>query len=212
MDCPQLLQWEVVGPCLPQCGLQLGRINSSTLPQKELTNEFRELRATVERMGLMKSNPLFFLLYLLHILLLDVAAWLTLWVFGTSFVTFLLCAVLLSVVQVRAFDLSRARPFLASWGKLPTRQKTRNPPCRSEGTRGVDARREHSIVGDFSLLIGHMHIFVSLPVSLALLPRVPFFPWNLFSETSSSGSIAAQCARNPDPGFSTMLDSLPPPT
>ncbi|XP_045711290.1 acyl-CoA (8-3)-desaturase isoform X4 [Phyllostomus hastatus] len=69
---------------------------------KELTNEFRELRATVERMGLMKANHGFFLLYLLHILLLDVAAWLTLWVFGTSFVPFVLCAVLLSTVQAQA--------------------------------------------------------------------------------------------------------------
>lgn len=53
-------------------------------------------------MGLMKANHVFFLLHLLHILLLDVAAWLTLWVFGTSLVPFLLCAVLLSTVQVRA--------------------------------------------------------------------------------------------------------------
>ncbi|XP_058925639.1 acyl-CoA (8-3)-desaturase isoform X2 [Kogia breviceps] len=66
---------------------------------KELTEEFRELQATVERVGLMKANPVFFLLYLLHILLLDVIAWLTLWLFGTSFLPFLLCAVLLSTVQ-----------------------------------------------------------------------------------------------------------------
>jgi fatty acid desaturase 1 (delta-5 desaturase) len=52
-------------------------------------------------MGLMKANHLFFLVYLLHILLLDVAAWLTLWIFGTSLVPFILCAVLLSTVQVR---------------------------------------------------------------------------------------------------------------
>nr|XP_023415540.1 fatty acid desaturase 1 [Loxodonta africana] len=69
---------------------------------KELTNEFRELRTSVERMGLMKANHVFFLLYLLHILLMDVAAWLTLWLFGTSFVPFLLCAVLLSAVQAQA--------------------------------------------------------------------------------------------------------------
>ncbi|PNJ22044.1 FADS1 isoform 5, partial [Pongo abelii] len=69
---------------------------------KELTDEFRELRATVEQMGLMKANHVFFLLYLLHILLLDGAAWLTLWVFGTSFLPFLLCAVLLSAVQAQA--------------------------------------------------------------------------------------------------------------
>lgn len=69
---------------------------------KALTDEFRELRATVERMGLMKANHLFFLFYLLHILLLDVAAWLTLWIFGTSLVPFTLCAVLLSTVQAQA--------------------------------------------------------------------------------------------------------------
>lgn len=76
-----------------------------TLPQKALTDEFRELRATVERMGLLKANHLFFLLYLLHILLLDVAAWLILWIFGTSLVPFSLCAVLLCTVQVSAFGI-----------------------------------------------------------------------------------------------------------
>ncbi|CAO2584662.1 Acyl-CoA (8-3)-desaturase [Lemmus lemmus] len=69
---------------------------------KGLTDEFRELRTTVERMGLLKANHLFFLLHLLHILLLDVAAWLTLWIFGTSLVPFFLCTVLLSTVQIQA--------------------------------------------------------------------------------------------------------------
>ncbi|EPY89623.1 fatty acid desaturase 1 [Camelus ferus] len=69
---------------------------------KELTDEFRELRATVEQMGLMKANHVFFLLHLLHILLLDVVAWLTLWIFGTSFMPLLLCTVLLTTVQVQA--------------------------------------------------------------------------------------------------------------
>ena len=91
-------------------------LSTSTLIQKELTHEFRELRATVERMGLMKANPVFFLLCLLHILLLDVAAWLTLWLFGTSFVPFLRCSVLLSIVQVRALGLLRAQPHPAPVG------------------------------------------------------------------------------------------------
>ena len=86
------------------CTGENNSLSISTLLQKELTHEFRELRATVERMGLMKANPVFFLLYLLHILLLDVAAWLTLWFFGTSWVPFLLCSVLLSIVQVRALS------------------------------------------------------------------------------------------------------------
>lgn len=59
-------------------------------------------------MGLMKPNHVFFLMHLLHILLLDVTAWLILWLFGTSFVPFVLCAVLLSTVQVRALGLLRA--------------------------------------------------------------------------------------------------------
>ncbi|XP_049470945.1 acyl-CoA (8-3)-desaturase-like [Panthera uncia] len=90
---------------------------------KELIYEFRELQATVERMGLMKANHVFFLLYLLHILLLDVAAWLTLWVFGTSFVPFLLCAVLLSTAQAQAgwlqHDLGHLSVFSTStWNHL----------------------------------------------------------------------------------------------
>lgn len=69
---------------------------------KALTLEFRELRAAVEKMGLMKTQPSFFVLYLLHIVLLDVAAWLTLWLFGTSFVPYVICALLLSAVQTQA--------------------------------------------------------------------------------------------------------------
>ncbi|OBS58746.1 hypothetical protein A6R68_10074 [Neotoma lepida] len=83
---------------------------------KELTDEFRELRATVERLGLMKANHLFFLLYLLHILLLDVAAWLTLWIFGTSLVPFFLCAVLLSIVQAQAGWLQHDFGHLSVFG------------------------------------------------------------------------------------------------
>nr|AFC78255.1 fatty acid desaturase 1 variant 6 [Papio anubis] len=90
---------------------------------KELTDEFRELRATVEQMGLMKANHVFFLLYLLHILLLDGAAWLTLWIFGTSFLPFLLCAVLLTAAQIQAgwlqHDLGHPSVFSTSkWNHL----------------------------------------------------------------------------------------------
>lgn len=53
----------------------------------------------VQQNGLTKANPVFFLLFLLRFLLLDVAAWDTLWVWGTSSMPFFLCAVLLSAVQ-----------------------------------------------------------------------------------------------------------------
>lgn len=112
VDFLQLPQWEVLEPeralVSSSVGVQMRITAPPPLLQKELTDEFRELRATVERMGLMKANHVFFLLYLLHILLLDGAAWLTLWIFGTSFLPFLLCAVLLTAAQVRAFGLSGA--------------------------------------------------------------------------------------------------------
>ncbi|OXB59710.1 hypothetical protein ASZ78_012631 [Callipepla squamata] len=71
-------------------------------PQKKLVEDFRELRATVEKMGLLKPNCTFFLLYLCHILVLDVAAWLTIWYFGSSTVPFLFSALLLGTVQAQA--------------------------------------------------------------------------------------------------------------
>lgn len=69
-------------------------------PQKKLVEDFRELRATVEKMGLLQPNHAFFILYLCHILVLDVAAWLVIWYFGASLVPFLFSAVLLGTVQV----------------------------------------------------------------------------------------------------------------
>ncbi|XP_039922336.1 acyl-CoA (8-3)-desaturase isoform X1 [Hirundo rustica] len=69
---------------------------------KKLVEDFRELRATVERMGLLQPNHAFFILYLCHILALDVAAWLIIWYFGASLVPFLLSAMLLGTVQAQA--------------------------------------------------------------------------------------------------------------
>ncbi|XP_053924238.1 acyl-CoA (8-3)-desaturase [Cuculus canorus] len=69
---------------------------------KKLVEDFRELRSTVEKMGLLNPNRAFFILYLCHILMLDVAAWLTIWYFGASTLSFLLSAVLLGTVQAQA--------------------------------------------------------------------------------------------------------------
>lgn len=69
-------------------------------PQKKLVEDFRELRATVEKMGLLQPNHVFFILCLCHILVLDVAAWLIIWYYGASLVPFLFSAVLLGTVQV----------------------------------------------------------------------------------------------------------------
>lgn len=65
-----------------------------------LVKDFRELRATVERMGLLEPNQLFFLLLLGHILLLDIAAWLILFYFGTSLLPFVFSLLVLTISQV----------------------------------------------------------------------------------------------------------------
>ncbi|KAM6204848.1 acyl-CoA (8-3)-desaturase-like [Sarcoramphus papa] len=69
---------------------------------KMLVKDFRELRATVEKMGLLKPNQLFFFLHLAHILLLDAAAWLILFYFGTSLMPFVVSLVVLTISQVQA--------------------------------------------------------------------------------------------------------------
>ncbi|KAG8563765.1 hypothetical protein GDO81_016195 [Engystomops pustulosus] len=67
-----------------------------------LVEDFRALRSTVEQMGLLKPNKLFFFAVLVHILLIDVLAWLNLYYFGPSLIPFLITALLLGTVQAQA--------------------------------------------------------------------------------------------------------------
>ncbi|XP_062973093.1 acyl-CoA (8-3)-desaturase-like [Elgaria multicarinata webbii] len=69
---------------------------------KLLVEDFRDLRSTVEKLGLFKPNQFFFLLMLLHILLMEAAGWFVLWYFGTSVTTFLIATTLLTIVQSQA--------------------------------------------------------------------------------------------------------------
>lgn len=77
-------------------------------------------------MGLATASHVFFLLR-------DVAAWLTLWIFGTSFVPFLLCAVLLGAVQAQAGSCSTTlgtrlqRPSMGLSGHHPIRPPEEGP-------------------------------------------------------------------------------------
>ncbi|KAH0621064.1 hypothetical protein JD844_022081 [Phrynosoma platyrhinos] len=75
----------------------------SSEPSKNqlLVNDFRKLRATVEKMGLLKPNSLFFFLMFVHIMVLDVAAWLTIWYFGSSLLPFLVGVALFTVAQTQ---------------------------------------------------------------------------------------------------------------
>lgn len=73
-------------------------------PQQLLVKDFRELRSVVEQMGLLKPSNLFFFLIFLHIVLLDVAAWLTIWYFGTSVGSFFLSVLLFTSAQVQCWN------------------------------------------------------------------------------------------------------------
>ncbi|XP_006274952.1 acyl-CoA (8-3)-desaturase [Alligator mississippiensis] len=86
--------------------LQIGELapdqpTSEPSKNKLLVEDFHELRATVERMGLLKPNYFFFFLVFLHILVLDAASWLTVWYFGSSLVPFLIGMALFVTAQAQ---------------------------------------------------------------------------------------------------------------
>ncbi|XP_071261356.1 acyl-CoA Delta-6 desaturase-like isoform X1 [Salvelinus alpinus] len=67
-----------------------------------LVQDFQALRDRVEREGLLIARPLFFSLYLGHILLLEALALGLLWVWGTSWSVTLLCSLMLATSQSQA--------------------------------------------------------------------------------------------------------------
>ncbi|XP_053141001.1 acyl-CoA (8-3)-desaturase-like isoform X1 [Hemicordylus capensis] len=69
---------------------------------KLLVKEFRELQTTAKKLGLLKPNSLFFIVLLLHILLLRAAGWFVLWYFGTSVMSFLIATVMLTLSMSQA--------------------------------------------------------------------------------------------------------------
>ncbi|XP_042176532.1 acyl-CoA 6-desaturase isoform X1 [Oncorhynchus tshawytscha] len=67
-----------------------------------LVQDFQALRDRVEKEGLLRARPLFFSLYLGHILLLEALALGLLWVWGTSWSLTLLCSLMLATSQSQA--------------------------------------------------------------------------------------------------------------
>ncbi|XP_053128189.1 acyl-CoA (8-3)-desaturase-like isoform X3 [Hemicordylus capensis] len=97
----------------------------SSEPSKNqlLVKDFRELRSTVEKMGLLKPSNLFFVLIFLHIVLLDIAAWWTIWYFGASLVPFFVGVGLFTTAQAQMawfqHDLGHLSVFTNSkWNHL----------------------------------------------------------------------------------------------
>ncbi|NXN80434.1 FADS2 desaturase, partial [Bombycilla garrulus] len=68
----------------------------------QLVEDFRTLRKTAEDMNLFQASPLFFSLYLGHIIALEVLAWLMVSYFGTSWITTLILSCILTTSQAQA--------------------------------------------------------------------------------------------------------------
>ncbi|XP_061199499.1 acyl-CoA (8-3)-desaturase-like [Neopsephotus bourkii] len=68
---------------------------------KALLEDFRELRCSVEKMGLLRPNYTFFFLIFLHLLVLEVVSWLVVWHFGISLVPFVVGIVLFATAQIQ---------------------------------------------------------------------------------------------------------------
>lgn len=62
--------------------------------------DFRALRERLEAEGCFKTQPLFFILHLGHILLLEAIALMLVWHFGTGWINTAIVAVLLATAQV----------------------------------------------------------------------------------------------------------------
>uniref|UniRef100_A0A8C2F3J5 Fatty acid desaturase 2 n=1 Tax=Cyprinus carpio TaxID=7962 RepID=A0A8C2F3J5_CYPCA len=67
-----------------------------------LVEDFRALRERLEAEGCFKTQPLFFLLHLGHILLLEVIALMLVWYFGTGWINTAIVAVLMATAQSQA--------------------------------------------------------------------------------------------------------------
>ncbi|NXG78033.1 FADS1 desaturase, partial [Baryphthengus martii] len=94
-----------------------------TNKNKSLLEDFRELRCTIEKMGLLRPNYIFFFLVFLHFLVLDAMSWLVVWYFGISLVPFLVGIVLFTVAQIQMgwfqHDLGHCSVFRKpKWNRL----------------------------------------------------------------------------------------------
>uniref|UniRef100_A0A2I2ZH03 Fatty acid desaturase domain-containing protein n=1 Tax=Gorilla gorilla gorilla TaxID=9595 RepID=A0A2I2ZH03_GORGO len=68
----------------------------------KITEDFRALRKTAEDMNLFKTNHVFFLLLLAHIIALESIAWFTVFYFGNGWIPTLITAFVLATSQAQA--------------------------------------------------------------------------------------------------------------
>ncbi|XP_057692497.1 acyl-CoA 6-desaturase isoform X2 [Corythoichthys intestinalis] len=67
-----------------------------------VSQDFKDLRARAVQQGLFRAHPLFFMAHLIHIVLLEVLAWLLVWFWGTNWISTIVCAVLMATAQIQA--------------------------------------------------------------------------------------------------------------
>ncbi|XP_065898010.1 acyl-CoA 6-desaturase-like [Dysidea avara] len=97
-------------------------IGSLLASEKELTpvsREFLELRKQFEKEKLFTPSVTFFTIYLLHIILFEVAAWVVLKYWGIGWVPYIMAAILLATGQAQAgwlqHDFGHLSVFKKSW-------------------------------------------------------------------------------------------------
>lgn len=75
-------------------------LTGRSLWQAQLVKDFRALRQAAEDMKLFEAKPTFFALLLGHILVMEVLAWLFIYLFGPGWVPSTLAALILAISQV----------------------------------------------------------------------------------------------------------------
>ncbi|BFZ15351.1 hypothetical protein BsWGS_18390 [Bradybaena similaris] len=81
--------------------IHIGSLKESQLQVKPVEKDFREIRDVAEKMGLFHPSLLFFALHLLHILLLDGAAWAVMYHFGASWTPYLISLLLVTTAEAQ---------------------------------------------------------------------------------------------------------------
>ncbi|GFS07568.1 fatty acid desaturase 2-like [Elysia marginata] len=79
--------------------IHIGSLAEKEQQVKPIEEDFRQLRATAEKMNLFKPSVTFFVLQLAHILLLDWASWAILYYFGTGWIAYLFSMAAITTVE-----------------------------------------------------------------------------------------------------------------
>ncbi|CAL1544209.1 unnamed protein product [Lymnaea stagnalis] len=82
--------------------LRIGKVREDENKESELIKDFREIRRTVEDMGLFKASIPFFTFIMLHIFVLELLGWLIVYYFGASWSSLLVASIFLVSAQAQA--------------------------------------------------------------------------------------------------------------